>query len=113
MGLEIDESRPFAVARVSGKFYGADLRPLTEKLEELVSGENARLAIDLSAVEMIDSSGLSAMMNLVTRSRLGGGKVVLISPSPFVANVLEITRLNQWFDVCDSLEEAERRLSLD
>ena len=47
-----------------------------------------------------------AGMTCVNKSRLRGGDVVVLSPSPFVAGVLSATRLDEWFQVQDSLEAA-------
>ncbi len=111
MDIQIESSEAFAVAKVSGELIGKEVERFTEELHELVSGEGSALAVDLSALELIDSSGLAAMMNLVTRARLSDGNVVLVSPTAFVAGIFNVTRLDTWFDVCESLEEARQKLS--
>lgn len=65
MELILDQSGPFTVARVSGELAGSNAESLTEALYDHVSGSASKLAIDLSALQSIDSSGLSALMNLV------------------------------------------------
>ncbi len=110
MDIQIEKNSLFTVAKVTGELSGAEVEPFAEQLEDVSSGDGARLAIDLSKVGMVDSTGLSSLMNLVTRSRLAGGQVVLVSPSPFVAEVLQITKLDRWFDVCQDLKEVEQKL---
>jgi anti-sigma B factor antagonist len=110
MDIQIDNSGSFAVAKLAGELIGSEVERFTEELQELVSGEGSALAVDLSALELIDSSGLAAMMNLVTRARLSDGNVVLVSPSAFVAGIFNVTRLDTWFDICDTLEDARQRL---
>ena len=110
MELQVDRDGPFPVARLSGALAAQDAPDLTDSLHEFVSGPGAKLAIDLSALESMDSSGLSALIGLVTRARLGGGQVMLIAPTSFVTGVFNVTRLDTWFDICPDLEVAARRL---
>ena len=109
--LRIDRSFAFPVARFSGAFSSADSAQIESQLSELAFGENARLAIDLTNLRMIDSSGLAALIAVVTRSRLTSGRVVLVGPSPFVAGVLAVTRLDAWFEICPDIDAAEKLLS--
>lgn len=111
MELQIEQGEPFPIARMAGELGTMDADQLTEALHELVSGPEAKLAIELSALQSISSSGLSALVNLVTRARLGGGEVVLIAPTSFVTGVLNVTRLDKWFNVCQNLDEARQRLA--
>ena len=106
----MDRTRSFPVARLSGALSGLDADQLGDALGELPYGEEARLAIDLSGLRSIDSNGLAVLIAVVTRSRLTHGRVVLVAPSPFVAGVLSVTRLDRWFDVCGDLAGAETLL---
>jgi len=110
MDIQIDRGGAITVARVSGELIGEDVERFTEELTELVSGEGSALAVELSELELVDSNGLAALMNLVTRARLSEGNVVLVSPSAFVAGIFSVTRLDTWFDICNTLDEAKRKL---
>lgn len=90
---------------------GMDADQLNQALGETPYGDQARLAFDLSGLKSIDSTGLAALIAIVTRSRLTQGRVVLVSPSPFVAGVLSVTRLDAWFDVCPDMATAEQMLN--
>ena len=69
------------------------------------------MAIDLAGLSSINSTGLAELIAIVTRSRLTHGRVALVSPSPFVAGVLSVTRLDKWFDICTDLADAEKLLA--
>ncbi|MFQ5591086.1 MAG: STAS domain-containing protein [Phycisphaerae bacterium] len=109
MDLQIDNSRPIALASVSGELTGSDAEQFTERLYDLATGDGATLAVDLSALDLIDSKGLAALINLTTRARLSGGNVVLVHPSAFVEGIFSVTRLNNWFDICSDIDEAVSR----
>lgn len=110
LDIQMDRTRSFPVAKLSGALSGLDADQLSEALGELPYGEEARIAIDLSGLRSIDSNGLAVLIAVVTRSRLTHGRVVLVAPSPFVAGVLSVTRLDRWFDVSADLVGAEKLL---
>ncbi len=111
MDLQIDTSGAVTLAKLSGELTGSDVERFTEETHDFATGDGAALAVDLSAVDLIDSRGLAALITLSTRSRLSDGKVVLVRPSAFVEGIFNATGLNAWFDICGSLDEAVQRLS--
>ncbi len=104
----IDKDGPFVIAHLSGDLKAADSEGVIESLHEYVAGKGLKLAIALSDVALIDSSGLNALVNLVNHARLGEGAVVLVGPSPFVSGIFSVTRLDTWFDICANMDEASR-----
>ena len=109
--LQLDTSGPFAVARASGDLGEESTGRLMEALGDVAFGPGTRLAIDLSNLKTVDSSGLAALISVVTRSRMTEGRVVLVAPSPFVSGILNVTRLDQWFEICADMAEAGERLT--
>ena len=107
MKIDIDESGPYVLATLSGDFDTASGETFSTSLQEHAGRQ---LLLDLSGVEFISSTGLGAMMILVARARAGGGNVILVSPSAFVQGVFETTRLDRWFDISATLEDAVARL---
>ena len=110
MGVTIDTSGSFAVAALSGEFGLIDQEGVGERLGALVAAPESRVAVVLKDLKQINSVGLSVLINVVTRARLNRSRVVLVAPSPFVANVLEVTALDQWFDIVDDLTAADEQL---
>lgn len=111
LDIRTESGASLTVVRLTGELTELDVERLTDVFSDVAYGDNARVAVELSGLKTIDSSGLSALITIVTRSRLTQGRVVLVAPSPFVAGVLSVTRLDTWFDLCDNLVEAERMLS--
>lgn len=69
-----------------------------------------KVALDLSRVEFLSSSGLAILVG--TKRRLEGlnGKLVLFQVPPIVQDLLRITRLTQYFTFADDEAEALERL---
>ncbi len=111
MNIQIDTSGPYVLARISGTLTAQHAETFTERLYEYVHGDGAILALELSQLTMLDSTGLSAMIGLVTRSRLSSGRVVMIAPSPFIRSILEVTHLDSWLEVFTSPEQATEAIA--
>jgi anti-sigma B factor antagonist len=108
---KIDTSGPFVIAHLSGELTASEREGVVEELHEHVAGKGAKLAVDLSELALIDSSGLSALVSLVNHARLGEAVVVFVAPSPFVSGIFSVTRLDTWFDICPNMDEASKALT--
>jgi len=64
------------------------------------------VAVDLSAVGYIDSSGIAALVEGFQTARGRGKSFVLLSPSDAVQAVLRLARLDKVFRIVDALEGA-------
>lgn len=58
-----------------------------------------RVVLDLQELTFCDSTGLAAFVRLHKRATAAGGALVLRSPVPRVANLINLTGLNQLFAV--------------
>ena len=65
-----------------------------------------RIVVNLKEVPYMDSSGVASLVKLLSRARKAEMPLMLVSPSDRVRSVLEITRLDRVFAICDTEEEA-------
>ena len=98
------------VAGLSGDLNAEGMEKFNSSLEKYIPGIGTALLVDLSNVDLIDSSGLGALIKLVTRGRLRQGEVIIVAPNAFVRGVFETTRLDAWFDISATVESALERL---
>lgn len=75
--------------------------------------DNENLIVDLSEVEMADSSGLGALLLAFRIYRDSDRKMVLTNVHPNVAKLLEITQLNTVFEQFPDRESAVQALATD
>lgn len=61
------------------------------------------VAVDLSAVDYIDSSGIAALVEGFQHARGKGKSFVLLAPSDAVLAVLKLARLDKVFGITDTL----------
>lgn len=109
--VRIDNTKSFTLAKVSGELRGEGSKQFSDAMRDFASVRNNAVAIDLSGVSSVDSSGLGALIHLVAHANVTGVRIVLVAPSPFVTGILEVTRLDKWFEIFDSLQEAEKSLA--
>lgn len=73
-----------------------------EVLDALKAGD--RVAVDLSAVSYLDSSGIAALVEGFQQARGKGQVFVLLSASPPVMAVLRLARLDKVFQLVEQLD---------
>jgi anti-sigma B factor antagonist len=64
------------------------------------------LAVDLSGVEYIDSSGIASLVEAFQEARRRGSRFSLVAVSPAALRVFELARLDRVFTIHETLEEA-------
>ncbi len=77
--------------------------PLVGYLSDL---ERNCLVLDLNNTELLDSAGLTALLDAQDRLRAGGGAVKIATTNQANRTILEITRLDQQLEVFDSVIDA-------
>ncbi len=79
-----------------------------ELLEALTTLDRQNLVVDLDGTESIDSKGLTALVQSQDRLRETGGDLKLATTNSTNLKIIEITRLDQRFDVFESVVDAVR-----
>ena len=89
--------------------FRADLQP---HLDRALAGRQG-IVFDLSALEYISSGGLRCFMLASNEARAKGGRIIVASPRPVVAEIFQISRFNLIFDVHPTLRDALAAVSPD
>ncbi len=80
--------------------FKRDIAPLLE--------ENAKVALDLSRLRFVDSSGLGAFISCLRRLNARGGDLKIYGMSKQVRSVFELVRMHRVFDIVATKEDAVR-----
>jgi anti-sigma B factor antagonist len=106
----IDVHGAAMVAHLEESLIGAaEAQELRERVRAALPAEGARVAIDLSRVDFLDSSGLGSLVSLLREVR-PTGDVVLYGANASVAEILRLTHLDQVFHCARDLDGALRHL---
>jgi anti-sigma B factor antagonist len=71
------------------------------RVEQLVTGNQKYVLINLENVPMIDSSGIGSLVKSFTNAKNQGGKVKLLKPTRLAQQLLSITGLLSVFETFD------------
>jgi anti-sigma B factor antagonist len=100
--LKLRDEAGWHVIAVTGE---VDLNSSPQLRKAVLSGieKSPQVAVDLSAAEYMDSSGVATLVEALKSASAGKKKLALFKPSNAVTRVLELARLNSLFDIRASL----------
>jgi anti-sigma B factor antagonist len=88
--MELSESEPgFVTAHLSGELDILSVDRLDGQIDALVARAPARVDLDLSQLDFMDSSGLALLLGLANRF----GPLRVLGASPMIRRVIEVTGL--------------------
>jgi len=111
-GVDLDSERlggQVAVLRIAGEVDLYNAPQLKEEMLALIESGVRHLIVDLSETQLLDSTGLGALIGGLKRLRERDGDLCLLNPRPRILRDLEKTRLVKVFDICDSVDGAVRK----
>ena len=89
--IEVRSDHGQSVVVVSGELDIATTEALGRRLRELCAGDGRRLALDLSDVTFMDSSGVHLIRDMLDVADRDGISFVLVERSSAVDQILELT----------------------
>lgn len=72
---------------------------LSEEIDKIVATKPARVVCDLSALDLIDSSGVGALVKLYKNVRAHGGKLELKGVRDQPLAIFKLLRMDKVFDL--------------
>ncbi len=97
------------VLAVSGNLDSLTVPEIRPEIEKIVASGVRKVALDLSGLEVIDSSGIGAIVSLFKRVRGLGGDVKIVGVRGQPREILRLLGLERAFDIVPSLEDAASR----
>jgi anti-sigma B factor antagonist len=107
MNMNIKEVDRVVIIQLQGEMVGGpDASLLSEKLHDLVAQDKKKIAVNMSDVRWLNSSGLGMLIGGLNTKRNAGGDLKLIGLTEKPRHLLRITQLDKVFDICKSEDEA-------
>lgn len=110
MIVEVSEREGVKLVRLQGELVGGHDGGLVETVTDLLTGPGVCILLDMQHVPYMNSTGLSELVRVTAQANTQEGRIVLAGLSPFVAGVLQASRLDRFFEICPDVETALRRL---
>jgi len=104
--LDVSERDGWQVVGVTGELELATAPRLRQEIVSLAGSDGARVILDLTGVDFIDSVGLGVVVGALKRTRGRGGDLRVVAPQERVRSLFVLTRLDEIIVVADTIEDA-------
>lgn len=112
MSTQIRRQDGVAILEPNGKIMGPSVLELREALApQIESYDEPRILINFEHVNMIDSSGLGALMEARAIANRKNGRIGVIHVSKHIKNLVVLSRLVSMFEHYDNEDAAVSALS--
>ena len=99
LDTEIRRCKVHAWVMLEGELDASTAGQLFETFAELAREGIMHVALDLTGLDFIESTGISVLVAEHKRAESMGGELIIFSPLPLVRRVFEATRLGEYFDI--------------
>jgi len=99
------------IVEVSGRLALAEVAEARGKLKDIAETGTGKLIVDLSGTTFMDSGGLSVLVSAFKATQGRQGRMVLAAPTANIQSLIELTRLQQIFEIFQTRESAVAALN--
>jgi anti-sigma B factor antagonist len=108
--FERSERDGVVVLALSGTLDAATSGGLKKEVVALADAQHTRVAVELSKVTLIDSTGVGVLISLFKRTRALGGAVYFAGLTGQPKEIFRLLRLDRSLDLHASLDDAVAKL---
>lgn len=83
-----------------------DNQEIIRAVEDKIEAKFTEFVVDLDQMDFMNSTGLTFLISILTRSRNAGGDVAIANLSENIKKILLVTRLNSAFSVYENVDAA-------
>ena len=114
LNFEIEPVGQVLVFNLKGKIIADnDTAELEQEFGKLLSQNLNKVLIDLEGLTHINSSGISTLIKMITKSRILGGDLMITGLNGNVAKVFDIAKLDEVFTIFSDRDEALEHFKLN
>lgn len=113
MEIQSQMTKNIGIISFTGKMLGepADSKLFEARLNELIKQGIRRVILDLNNVQRINSTGLAILITATTLcAQSSDEKVALVGINDFIQGALTLTRLSQFFDYYEKIDDVKLKL---
>jgi anti-sigma B factor antagonist len=109
MQIEVSRHSGYLLGRTTGPLDDSTRDVFRDQLHPLVANAGTRLILDLTGSQRVNSQGVGSLVALVADANTHDSSVILCNLQSFVAVVITVTKLDKYFDIAPTLDEAIAR----
>lgn len=107
MDVQVERIEDVIVVKPIGVLDASNSKDFKQRVLPLTA-ETKKMLVDLSGLQVIDSSGLAVLLSMVRQLGGTGGDLKLCSPTRPVRTVLELVRMHRVVETVNDREEGLR-----
>lgn len=111
--VELNDRGKARIVGISGEVDLYSSPEVRRVLLELTAENAPTIVVNLEAVTYMDSSGLATLIEGLQQVEKYGGRFILSGLRKEVKDVFDLSRLDQVFEICPSVDEAVNRAGGD
>ncbi|WMX15695.1 MULTISPECIES: STAS domain-containing protein [unclassified Aureispira] len=100
------EKNGVQILQVDNLLNPLDNQEIIRAIEEKIEASYTEFIVDLEQMDFMNSTGLTFLISILTRSRSAGGDVAIANLSDNIKKILLVTRLNSAFSVFENVDDA-------
>ena len=97
--LHEEDAEGAHVIAVRGEIHVQTAPRFSQRMSDAIDDGHTAMVLDLSAVEFIDSTGLSVLLTGLRRMTQQHGRLAIVCTNPTVLRLFQITGLDTTFDI--------------
>ena len=105
MNIQSKNQGDIQMLELSGELDYHSSPELREKLTELTGKQTAKILVDLSGVDYMDSSGIATFVEAFQKTKRYQGRLILAALTDTVRGVFEIAKLDSIFEIAPTVAE--------
>ncbi|MDQ7032668.1 MAG: STAS domain-containing protein [Desulfonauticus sp.] len=105
--LLVEKNNEVYLVKIVGELEIDSVEKLKPKLEAVIESDRNILAIDLSEITFMDSTGIGFLVALNNKLKRKGKKLVLVKPSVQVIKTLKLINIYHFFDQIEDIDKIE------
>jgi anti-sigma B factor antagonist len=111
MSYQFFKEKSVQILELNNFFDNIENSKILTEISNYIQNGDIYFIIDFSKMEYINSTGLSLLINILTKARNAGGEVIISNLSENISKVLLITRIENLFEITQNNEEALEKFS--
>ena len=102
--IKIKTHNGIPVVQVIGEAVGHDVVKISKKLEQFLTSNDPKIAIDLGETSVVDSYGLGVFVFSWKQFNVQNRQLIFVNPQGFVRDLFEDTNLDKVIKIAESID---------
>lgn len=95
----VDNDKNELVLKLGGQLDALSASELLPTIDKVVAEKRSTIVVELSDLELIDSSGVAAIVALYKRSKAAGGKLKVVGARDQPLAIFKLLRMDKVFNI--------------